>query len=115
MHRLKPNIIAITVVVSSYGQGSHSVHAEKNPSGLIDLSEGYVLADADGKQYDKSGKMKKMDANHDGGVSRDEYMDYSERRFIRKDKNSDGTLSADELAKSKQGADGKYSQIISDS
>ena len=115
MHGLKPNIIAITVLVSSYGLVSHSVHAQKNPSGLIDLSEGYVLADADGKQCDKSGKMKNMDANHDGGVSMDEYMAYSERKFIRIDKNADGTLSADELAKSKQDTDGKYIPIISDS
>ena len=115
MHGLKPNIIAITVLVSSYGLVSHSVHAEKNPSGLIDLSEGYVLADAHGKQCDKSGKMKKMDANNNGGVRRDEYMAYSEKKFIRKDKNADWTLSAYELARSKQDADGKYSQIIPDS
>jgi hypothetical protein len=60
-------------------------------------------------------KMKKMDANNDVGVSRDGHMAYSEKKFIRKDKNADGTLSADELAKSKQDTDGKYTQIISDS
>jgi hypothetical protein len=47
MHGLKPNIIAITVLYPVTGW-FHTRFMLKNPSGLIDLAEGYVLADAHG-------------------------------------------------------------------
>jgi Ca2+-binding EF-hand superfamily protein len=47
-----------------------------------------------------------LDANKDGAVTRAEMDAMTERRFKMTDTNSDGWLSKDELAKSRQGRRG---------
>jgi hypothetical protein len=44
----------------------------------------------------------RIDANHDGSVSRDEYRTWIDNRFERLDANHDGTVDADEVANSPQ-------------
>ena len=65
----------------------------------IDLSSGYLVADSHGGKHDK---MKTMDTDGDGSVSKEEFMIYAEEKFNRKDTNGDGMLSADEMKPKKQ-------------
>ena len=72
--------------------------AEENPFQTTDLSSGYLVADSHGKHN----KMKKMDTDGDGVVSKDEFMAYAEKKFARKDKNGDGVISVDEMKRKKK-------------
>ena len=45
----------------------------------------------------KGHKMKKMDLNGDGSISKDEFMNNSEKKFNKKDENGDGVLTEDEM------------------
>ena len=44
-------------------------------------------------------KMKMMDTDGDGAVSKEEFMSHKEQRFLKKDANGDGVLTEDELKK----------------
>ena len=41
--------------------------------------------------------FREMDANHDGKISKDEWMAYYEKRFKRLDRNGDGFITKDEV------------------
>lgn len=77
--------------------------AEENPFQITDLSSGYMVADGHGKHN----KMKKMDTDGDGVVSKDEFMAHAEMKFGKKDKNGDGVISADEMKRKKKDGEGK--------
>ena len=91
--------------------------AEQNPFHMTDLASGYMVAgsheEGHGKQHKKQmkmqhgkdHKMKMMDTDGDGSVSKSEYMAHAEKKFARKDGNGDGVLSADEM---KKGCDAKH-------
>ena len=80
------------------------LHAsEENPFNLTDLSSGYMVADGHGKHC----KMKKMDTDGDGTVSKDEFMSHAEKKFSKKDKNGDGMLSDTEMKRMKKDKEGK--------
>jgi len=72
---------------------SPSFASEENPFQLTDLSSGYMVADSHGKHC----KLRKMDSDGDGSVSKDEFMSHAEKKFSKKDKNGDGVLSGDEM------------------
>lgn len=44
-------------------------------------------------------KMEMMDADGDGSVSKDEFMNHKAERFSKKDANGDGVLTEDEMKK----------------
>ncbi|MEM7401748.1 MAG: hypothetical protein AAF304_07350 [Pseudomonadota bacterium] len=44
-------------------------------------------------------KMKMMDTDGDGAVSKEEFMSHKEQRFMKKDENGDGVLTEDEMKK----------------
>ncbi len=44
-------------------------------------------------------KMEMMDTDGDGAVSKEEFMNHKEQRFMKKDENGDGVLSEDEMTK----------------
>ena len=44
-------------------------------------------------------KMKIMDTDGDGAVSKEEFMSHKEQRFMKKDTNGDGVLTEDEMKK----------------
>ena len=44
-------------------------------------------------------KMKMMDTDGDGAVSKEEFMSHKEERFMKKDANGDGVLTEDEMKK----------------
>ena len=44
-------------------------------------------------------KMEMMDADGDGAVSKEEFMNHKEQRFMKKDANGDGVLTEDEMKK----------------
>ena len=84
------------------------VHAaEENPFHMTDLSSGYMVADGHKKGHVKYHKMKKMDTDGDGTISKDEFMAHAEKKFSKKDANGDGVLSADEMKKGCGCKDGK--------
>ena len=91
-------------------------NASDNPFGMTELSSGYMVA------YDKEGKcgegkcgenkgmkhrMKNMDTNNDGAVSKDEFMAHAEKKFAMKDKDGDGVISAEEMSAMKKHKEGK--------
>ena len=47
----------------------------------------------------KGHKMKMMDTDGDGVISKDEFMNHKEQKFNKKDENGDGVLSEDEMKK----------------
>ena len=75
------------------------VSASDNPFNMIDQAFSYQVADSHGGKHCK---MKKMDADGDGTVSKDEFMAHAEEKFSRKDKNGDGVLSSDEMKHKKR-------------
>ena len=44
-------------------------------------------------------KMEMMDTDGDGAVSKEEFMNHKEQRFMKKDENGDGVLTEDEMKK----------------
>ncbi|MFQ5562976.1 MAG: EF-hand domain-containing protein [Parvularculaceae bacterium] len=100
-------------------RGGHWDRLDANDDGKITAeemddhqAEFFAGADADGdgaitreemKAFHKARRAEHMrermgDANGDGVVERDEYMDAAAERFDKLDKNEDGVLSEDELA-----------------
>ena len=104
MANIKPTLVAISTIIASSTFAAQVVSADENPFEMTDLSSGYMVADNHGKYCKK--KMKKMDTNEDGSVSKEEFMAYSEKKFAKKDKNGDGVLTADEM-KRKKHSEGK--------
>ena len=72
--------------------------ADENPFAMPELSSGTSVADRHGG-HGKHRKMKMMDADGDGSISKDEFMAHAEKKFEKKDKNGDGVLSGDEMKK----------------
>ena len=105
MSKFKPNLIAISAIVATGTFASSQVIADENPFQMTDLSSGYMVADKHGKYCKK--KMKRMDTDEDGSVSKEEFMAYMEKKFAKKDKNGDGVLSADEMKRGKKHHEGK--------
>ena len=103
MSMLKPNLIAMSAIVASSAFASQIVVANENPFEMTDLSSGYMVAGNHGKHK----KMKKMDTDGSGSISKDEFMAYSEKKFDRKDKNGDGEITPDEMRKHKEGKCGE--------
>ena len=104
MSKFKPNLIAMSTIVATSAFTSQLASAEDNPFKTTELSSGYMVADSHGGKHHK---MKKMDTDGDGSVSKDEFMAYMEKKFAKKDKNGDGVLSADEMKRMKKHRDGK--------
>ena len=52
-----------------------------------------------GDHGNKKDRMKMMDANGDGSVSKEEFMSHKEQHFMEKDANGDGVLTEDEMKK----------------
>ena len=73
--------------------------AEENPFHMSELSPANMLADSHKKEHKKGHKMKMMDTDGDGSISKDEFMAHAEKKFAKKDKNGDGILSAEEMKK----------------
>ena len=105
MTKLKPINAALGTVLASSAFIVTPAIAEQNPFQITDLESGYMVAGSHGKG--KHDKMKKMDTDGDGSVSKDEFMAYAEKKFSYKDKNGDGVLSADELKHRKRHGEGK--------
>ena len=80
------------------------VGADENPFQIIDLPTSYMVAGSHGGKHNK---MKMMDTDGDGSVSKEEFMAYAEKKFERKDTNGDGVLSADEMKHMKHHQEGK--------
>lgn len=114
---IKPINVAIGAVLVTSALITTSASADNNPFQLTDLSSGYMVAGKEGKCGEgkcgegkascKLKKMKKMDANDDGSISKDEFMSHAESKFERKDKNSDGVISTDEMKQMKKHKEGK--------
>ena len=105
MFKCKTNLLAIGTIVTTSTFASHLVIAEENPFKMMELSSGYVVADSHGKSC--KNKMKKMDVNNDGSVSKEEFMSHAEKKFSKKDKNGDGVLTKDEMKRKKGHEEGK--------
>lgn len=87
--------------------------AADNPFGYSQLTSGYLVADHEGggKAEGKCGEgkcgMKRMDANGDGKVSKEEFMTMQENKFAAMDTDHDGTLDATEMKKMMEGKCGE--------
>ncbi len=102
---LKPLAAAVGAILVASAFTIPTVSAEENPFQMTELSSGYMLAGKEGKCGEgkcgmkMEGKcgMKMMDANEDGSISKEEFMQHHEKKFTEKDKNKDGQLTADEM------------------
>ena len=107
MAKSKSNLIVLGAIIATGTFASHSILAQENPFEMKDLSSGYMVADSHSEGKYCKRKMKKMDTNEDGSVSKDEFMSYAEKKFSKKDKDGDGVLSADEMKKHGEGKCGE--------
>ncbi len=94
---LKPLAAAVGAVLVASAFTIPTVSAEENPFQMTELSSGYMLAGKEGKCGEGKCGMKMMDANEDGSISKEEFMQHHEKKFTEKDKNKDGQLTADEM------------------
>ena len=84
-------------------------YANDNPFGQNELSGGYMVAQmAEGKCGAMKGKegmcgMKKLDADGDGKITREEFDKQHAAMFEKMDANKDGVIDADEMAKMREG------------
>jgi uncharacterized low-complexity protein len=110
---IKPLAIAVgTAIVTSLASVNTATAAE-NPFAMTELSSGYMVAEmAEGKcgegkcggaKATEDGKcgegkcgMKTLDADSDGSITREEFMQGHEAMFGKMDANSDGVIDADE-------------------
>jgi uncharacterized low-complexity protein len=105
IYNLKPVTAALGAVIATT-LVTPVANADENPFSMQPLSGGYmVLAEGkcgEGKCGGKKGKgmcgMQRMDANGDGKVTREEFMQGHEAMFDRIDSNGDGVIDADEKA-----------------
>jgi len=87
-------IFALPIFIFSTANAEESPFNQKtNPT------KSYTLAEHHGSGHG----MKKMDANGDGELSKEEFMAHKEMKFMMKDKNGDGKLTADEMKGGKHG------------
>ncbi len=95
---LKPLAAALGAVLATSAFTIPTASAEENPFTMTELSSGYMAAGKEGKCGEgKCGGMKMMDADEDGAVSKEEFMQHHEEKFTKKDKNADGKLTDDEM------------------
>jgi uncharacterized low-complexity protein len=103
---LKPLTAALGTILAASAFTIPTASADENPFNMSELSSGYMVADKEGKCGEgKCGgmMMKKMDADEDGAVSKEEFMQHHEKKFTKKDKNEDGKLTEDEMKMMKEG------------
>ena len=114
---LKSVAATVGTVLAASAIAMPSASAAENPFQMNELASGYMVAEKEGMcgegkcgegkcGMNKRGPccgMKKMDADKDGAVSREEFMKHHEMKFTQKDKNKDGQLTADEMKKKKKG------------
>jgi len=108
---LKPISAAVGAILASSAFIVTPVTADENPFQMLDLNSGHMVADSHGGKHDK---MKMMDTDGDGSVSKDEFITYAEKKFNHKDKNGDSVLSADEMKHMKHHGEGKCDYKNSD-
>ena len=105
---IKPIAVAIGTVFVTSALLTTPASADENPFQMTELSSGYMVADGHkGKRSCKIKKLKKMDTDGDGAVSKDEFMAHAEKKFAKKDKNGDGVISAEEMKQMKKHKEGK--------
>jgi uncharacterized low-complexity protein len=104
---LKPLAAALGTILVASSFTIPTASADDNPFQITELTSGYMVAEKEGKCGEgKCGMemmMKKMDADKDGTISKDEFMQHHEKKFDKKDKNSDGKLTEDEMKMMKEG------------
>jgi uncharacterized low-complexity protein len=117
---LKPLAIAVGAALATSLAATTPANAAENPFAMSELSSGYMVAEmAEGKCGEgkcgaammgtsktsdpKEGKcgagkcdMKMMDADGDGAVSKEEFMQAHDGMFGKMDTNGDGVIDADE-------------------
>ena len=100
---LIPLAAALGAVLATSAFTIPTASAEENPFTMTELSSGYMVAGKEGMGKEgmggegKCGGMKMMDADKDGAVSKEEFMQHHEEKFTKKDKNADGKLTDDEM------------------
>lgn len=98
--QLKSVISSVGATLAVGALLSAPLHAdEENLFDSPELSSAYQVASHHGKGH----KMKMMDADGDGVISKEEFMSHAEKKFSKKDANDDGVLSGDEMKKGCQG------------
>jgi uncharacterized low-complexity protein len=113
---LKPLAVAVGAALVTSLAATTPASAAENPFAMSELSSGYLVAEmAEGKcgagmKMDKEGKcgaqqkavkegkcgMENLDADGDGNVTREEFMQGHAGMFSKLDANGDGVLDADE-------------------
>jgi uncharacterized low-complexity protein len=106
---MKPLAFALGAAFATTLSGASVANAADNPFAMTEISGGYmVAAAAEGKcgegkcggekKATTEGKcgMKSMDADGDGSVTKEEFMQGHEVMFGRMDANGDGVIDADE-------------------
>ena len=93
-------LIALSLPAAAlHAQTAHTPSQKPNPPMKMQAAPGKPDAAGTAEEPRKS-PFDEMDTNHDGFVSRDEYVAYQKKRFDEFDTNHDGKIDAKEIASS---------------
>jgi len=95
MFRSSLLVIALSLPVAAVAQTAPAAPAPPNPPVRMQAPPG-----APGSEPARPTPFDEMDANHDGVVTREEYIAYQKKRFDEFDTNHDGKIDAKEIASS---------------
>lgn len=93
---LKSLLIALSATLAVSAFSVSVTYANQDPFQADKPSSSFVLASHHGGGKDK---MKMMDTDGDGSVSKEEFLSHKEQHFNKKDANGDGVLTEDEMKK----------------
>ena len=111
-HNRKPLVLALGTAMTATLAGMSVGNASENPFSMSPLPGGYLQVaegkcggkmPAEGKCGEGKCGMQRMDADGDGKVTRDEFMQGHEEMFTVIDANGDGVIDVEEAAAHRAG------------
>jgi uncharacterized low-complexity protein len=104
-HNSKPLALLLGTTMTATLAGMGAADASENPFSMTSLPGGYLQV-TEGKCGEGKCGMRQMDADGDGKVTRDEFMQGHEVMFTVIDANGDGVIDAAERAAHRAGKSG---------
>lgn len=98
MFRSSLLLIALSLPAAALAQTAPAAPSQPNPPMRMQAPPG--APGASGAEPARPSPFDEMDANHDGVVTREEYIAYQKKRFDEFDTNHDGKIDAKEIASS---------------
>ena len=92
--------LILTTVIATFAVSVFifsTANANEDPFAKSATATDLILAGHHGGGKGAAHKIKRMDTDGDGAVSKEEFMAHKEEKFNKKDENGDGVLTEDEM------------------